>query len=90
MDVFGPSIEARQNSPSEELFYQIRNLEGKLKRSSLSYEDKAANYAYLEGLRDIESVLLKDYPSKTLLNGFYKDSFAKLARLQSSVDKYAL
>lgn len=85
METFMPSIEARQNAPSEELFYQIKDLKGKLKRSYLSRDDKIAAKAYLDGLRDMEAEILK-YNSKPLTNGFYADSFSKLANLSTAVN----
>ena len=85
LEVFGPSIEARQNTPSEELYFQIQNLKGKLSKSSLSIDDKAYARAYLDGLRDMESEVLK-YNSKSLANGFYADSFSRLANLSTAVN----
>lgn len=85
METFMPSIEARQNAPSEELFYQIKDLKDIVKRSSLSFDDKLATRQYLEGLREVEATLLTDYPSKILVKSFYDDTFARLARLRSSV-----
>lgn len=85
METFMPSIKARQNAPSEELFYQIKDLRSKLKRSYLSHDDKIAANAYLDGLRDIEAEILK-YNSKPLVNGFYADSFSRLANLSTAVN----
>ena len=85
METFMPSIKARQNAPSEELFYQIQDLKSKLKRSYLSPDDKIAAYAYLDGLRDIEKAVLA-YNSRPLANGFYADSFSKLANLSTAVN----
>ena len=85
METFMPSIEARQNAPSEELFYQIKNLKSKLKRSYLSSDDKVAANAYLDGLRDMEAEVLA-YNSRPLVNGFYADSFSRLANLSTAVN----